>query len=492
MVRVRGPFAPGQYYDGTTVVKETAQDAGVRWLDVVWVENAAGVREYKRCVKSGYYTAVTAAGWGEFSQLDNLFVGLLIAKNARIEFLSSQEIVFGDSGKIWGRIGSPDSKNGGLIMYAGGATSGLATFTLDKTGKARFGAMSGERIEIEPTDLEMRVFDGDNRQVATIDGKTHDINKMYGSEYTKKELGAQSVDAPVGETVTKRFDLDEFTVGDGGAAFSASVKANLYAEGRIAPGPGGTTGVESYVATSACSAILELYRNPGAGETRVDFGSGSLPAQSPTMDGSNDKTEYHSKAVTLSFGPRNLTKGKYQLRLTATVENGKNGTAEANASVGLSGYARSFKAGNSPKALLCANGLIVANSTQDYLVAGISGGSFTVEAHAGERGIRVGQSGIVMQNDDGEWTQGFAEHCAQRAVATGFCVGKSQGVRHWMTDSSTNGLPDGASKYGALTVYTIDNGGKNHIQEYRSFDSVMMFFTRRCRNGTWTEWHRQF
>ena len=30
-----------------------------------------------------------------------------------------------------------------------------------------------------------------------------------------------------------------------------------------------------------------------------------------------------------------------------------------------------------------ANGLIVANSTQDYLVAALSGGSFTIEAHAG-------------------------------------------------------------------------------------------------------------
>ena len=374
---------------------------------------------------------------------------------------------------------------------AGGATSGLATFTLDKEGKARFGAMSGERIEIEPTDMEMRVFDAGNRQVVTIDGKAHDINGMYGSEYTKKELGAQSVDAPVGETVTKRFDLDEFTVGDGGATFSASVKANLSTQSDIAPGPGGTTGVESYVATSACSAILELYRNPGAGETRVDLGSGSLPAQSPTMDGSNDKTEYHSKAVTLSFGPRNLTEGKYQLRLTVTVENDKLGTAEAAASVGLSGYARSFKAGNSPKALLCANGLIVANSTQDYLVAGLSGGSFTVEAHAGGRGIRVGQSGIVMQNDDGEWTQGFAEHCVNRALNASLCVGKTQGVRHWMTDDSTTGLPAGTSKYGALTTYTIDNGGGNHMQEYRSFDSVMMFFTRRCLNGTWGAWTKR-
>ncbi len=507
VMNLYGEFVSGAFYrDGRDAQSEDSN--GVRWYDVVWVKDAAGTRHYKRCVKSRTYSTLSANeesedGWEPFSQFVNIMADLVMADKGFIEFLTTREIQFAQDDKLYGRIGVP---YGDVVMYAGEPAPGensvivdTASYVLTKTGYSRFGTINDGNpyITLNPSSRAITVFNGNHKELVTIDGKPHDINGLYGCKFNIPKNFA-----PGYVTEGKSYTIGEFEVGDEGAAFHASIAAHLHTETNFVPGYGETSS-PTYIgifAESYCEAHLKLARVDDSRE--IDSGNASLdaPSHDGMMTSIRPVTKLNNEDFTLTINAPNLTKGTYRLTLSVGITNGETTKdtrkAVATASVTLGMLSRTFKTGNSPRALLCANGLIVANSTQDYLVAGMSGGTFNVEAHAGERGIRLDKSGVVMQDDNGAWTQGIVEHCTQRALNIGACVGKTQGVRHWMIDDKTTGQPAGASLWGALTTYTIDNGGKNHIQEYRSFDSPMQLWTRKCPRSTtdsrWTEWYRQF
>lgn len=70
------------------------------------------------------------------------------------------------------------------------------------------------------------------------------------------------------------------------------------------------------------------------------------------------------------------------------------------------------------------------------------------------------------------------------------CVGETAGVRTFMTDNHTEGMPASASIYGSIVTTTISS--VHHIQVFTSFSGHTECWTRRCLSSTWSDWEKKF
>lgn len=499
VVRIRGLFEDGEYYyDGETPVT-TSTGSKIRWLDVVWVEDISGNRYYKRCIKSGTYTASngphptdneTSTGWADFSQLDNLIVDLLIAKNAHIQFLNGQEIVFGETlangtTKLWGRIGVPTKKTAdqvveGIIMWLGGDTLGKSTMSIHKNGTTTFGSYgSGRRIVLNPEEKSMNVYDNSGRLAVIVDGDTHNIDDLYqvNDALVKTWEGATY-------TATTSRNLGTLTTGVNG---HIRLKTTVYMQAQAVYNPDYPPG--DHTLKGAVDVTLTVYKEGAVyRKESVSYTNNAIwsipPATGETKDGSSTQTLELDTV---------LPPGSYTVRLDVTVGKLSYGGTTANASATLSGYTSVFTEQSDPRALLCANGLIAADSARNFLTAGVkSSKGFVIEASVGDNGMRVSSEGMIAKDRNGAWNAVLMT-CEKQAADANLCVLEQLGSRMFTTDANTVNLPSGAGTYyGAITTTTLNVTAGHHIQEWKSFSQPVQCYTRRCMNNTWGAWTRNY
>ena len=480
VMRIRGLFdASAAYADGTT-----ADADGIRWVDVVWVESATGTRYYYTCANSAGAAlnapAASADGgnanWSPMSDLGNVYADMIFARNAHIDFLSGQEIVFGETlsdgtTKVHGRIGVPKSMyvmydpisltsdeadtetnvdsgvspqsvaarigtststgtgtgavtpggdisipivtNGyaidGIIMWLGGASADVATMTMQKTGLTTFGQYNkGRRIEVDPSNKEIRVFNDSGKLSVLIDGDTHTVDDL--------------------------FKVDKHLVSDVGLPFSSSTPDDSpYSLGYFKTESNGHVKITCTVTISAQSifipATLGSPSNPSTGFSRILRGSAGVKLvllksngkeqlsssvfyEEPTNYLNNPPTTVtrtnSNKTMNLSIeGDIPADTGEYRAQLIVTInkptdtESGE--TATASTIVRIKKGDADFTPVADPRAMLCANGLIVANSSQNYLTAGVHGSEgFIIEGRVGNNGIKINSEGIWALNAMGQ------------------------------------------------------------------------------------------
>ena len=483
VMRIRGLFdASAAYADGTT-----ADADGIRWVDVVWVESATGTRYYYTCANSAgaALNAPTAsadggnANWSPMSDLGNVYADMIFARNAHIDFLSGQEIVFGETQsdgttKVHGRIGVPKSMyvmydpisltsdeadtetnvdsgvspqsaaarigtststgtgtgavtpggdisipivtNGyaidGIIMWLGGASADVATMTMQKTGLTTFGQYNkGRRIEVDPSNKEIRVFNDSGKLSVLIDGDTHTVDDL--------------------------FKVDKHLVSDVGLPFSSSTPDDSpYSLGYFKTESNGHVKIACTVTISAQSifipATLGSPSNPSTGFSRILRGSAGVKLvllksngkeqlsssvfyEEPTNYLNNPPTTVtrtnSNKTMNLSIeGDIPADTGEYRAQLIVTInkptdtESGE--TATASTIVRIKKGDADFTPVADPRAMLCANGLIVANSSQNYLTAGVHGSEgFIIEGRVGNNGIKINSEGIWALNAQNQYSK---------------------------------------------------------------------------------------
>lgn len=141
-----------QYYAG-----KTARPDGIKVLNIVYVESPTGDRTYYVCLADHTSSLQTKPGvgmmhasfWSLLSNAGPIFTEFLLAKNARIDLLDSQEIILwhtGDDGKpvMDARIGPPTAGNAYTIAWFGGATPADSP-----TWIAQDGTFHSSKAEIE-------------------------------------------------------------------------------------------------------------------------------------------------------------------------------------------------------------------------------------------------------------------------------------------------------------------------------------------------------
>lgn len=496
VVRIRGLFEAGEYYyDGETPVT-TSTGSKIRWLDVVWVEDTSGNRYYKRCIKSGTYTASngphpsdneTSAGWANFSQLDNLIVDLLIAKSAYIKFLNGQEIVFGETVNkkniIWGRLGAPKDD---VIMWAGGADTDTATYLLDKNGLARFGKTSGNHIVIDPNEKQITVRDSSQRKMITIDGEPHTLESSYG---VTDNLDMGKLEGALTSS-SATYTVGTIAFGESGGSLKLTLSAWLQVQS-VQYKQTGAGGQEIFQYAKATSTVrMRLLKN-GVEQSAASGSVASASLNSGLYETPDNRT------YDLSAEWTGLAAGTYTVQVLVTITrdtgtdiSGKKVTAKADAR--LSRAVKAIGVPESYRAFMCGNALVSANSMLDYFRAAKTTSGHMTEISAGNFGLRVSRAGMIAKNSDGAWNAVLVT-CEKQAADANKCVLEQLGSRMFTTDANTVNLPTGAGTYyGSITTTTLNATDGHHIQEWKSFSQPVQCYTRRCMNNTWGAWTKNY
>ena len=500
VVRIRGLFEAGEYYyDGETPVT-TSTGSKIRWLDVVWVEDTSGNRYYKRCIKSGTYTESngphptdneTSTGWADFSQLDNLIVQLLIAKNAHIQFLNGQEIVFGETVNkkevIWGRVGVPVGTDG-VIMWAGGADTDTATYLLDKNGRARFGKTSDNHIVIDPLEKQITVRNGSRRKMITIDGADHTLENIYGVEDNINAGNLNHSYATANPTYTTTVSAGTVKLAKPGGKLKVSLTAILetWSVGYTGKDSAGVSMPGQYVKGTA-TVTLGIYNGS------IPVKEVSATVQSPIL--TENLKGYRTEDLTVEA--TNLSVGTYTVRTKVELVQEKdtdiNGRiVQATAMATVMGAAKVFGSPELYEAFLCGNGFISANSMRDYFRSVKTTSGYMTEASAGDYGVRVSDDGLAAKDSNGAWNAGIMTY-EKEAVDANKCVLPQLGIRMYTTNANTANLPTGAgTRYGSITTTTLNATDGHHIQEWKSFSQPVQCYTRRCMNNVWGAWTKNY
>ena len=500
VVRIRGLFEAGEYYyDGETPVT-TSTGSKIRWLDVVWVEDISGNRYYKRCIKSGTYTASngphpsdneTATGWADFSQLDNLIVDLLIAKSAYIKFLNGQQIVFGKTVNnkevIYGRIGVPIKEAGDVIMWAGGADTGTATYLLDKNGRARFGKTSDNHIVIDPDAKQITVRDSSGRKKITIDGEAHTLEGIYGVEDNINAGNLNRSYATANPTYTATVSAGTVKLTKAGGKLKVSLTAILE-----------TLSVE-YTGKDSAGVSMPGQYVRGTATVTLGIYNGSVPVKetSATVQSPILSELKGNRTEDLTVEATNLSVGTYTVRtkveLVQERDTDINGRiVQANAMAAVMGAAKVFGSPELYEAFLCDNGVISANSMRDYFRSVKTTLGYMTEASAGDYGVRVSDDGLAAKDSNGAWNAGIMTY-EKEAVDANKCVLPQLGIRMYTTNANTANLPTGAgTRYGSITTTTLNATDGHHIQEWKSFSQPVQCYTRRCMNNVWGAWTKNY
>lgn len=424
VVRMRGAYEIGEmYYAGDTEVN------GVRWLDIVWMDDAYNNRTYYVCRSTHRYTQTWEAvkdNFEEMSYLSALFADIIIATQGRVKFLSSNEIVFGEGADIYGRIGAPTQSGSllDLIMWLGGATAESATTTFSKDGVARFGRNGADRIEIDPRPnfRQIRIFNSDNDKVVTIDGREHDLNEAYQANDTRltKSFANQSFMAD------GVYSLGQLNAGDSGVRLKGSMNLSGFLTSlwhqSAPPAPGMPDTDESYGRESAVTVSVVLMD----AVTREDCYSESRYIESESITSGEIRDDNNDDGIQVDNNGvgQKITDISERFDFDIAVDGGSyyvalrvkfdpaivkrwNGTEQtAVNSVSASNYTASLLYGDKPQCFIGQNGLIAANSPQDYLRAGVLDGEFTIEGVTKGNGIRL-QGGKFYAKDDAhpEWAE---------------------------------------------------------------------------------------
>lgn len=498
VVRIRGLFEDGYYYDGTEAVYE--KGVPVYWLDIVWTEGTSGNRYYKRCVDSGYYDSSngphpsdneTSTGWADFSQLDNLIVQLLIAKNAHIQFLNGQEIVFGETvneaDKLWGRIGVP-TEGGGYIMWAGGADTSLATYILDKEGRARFGKINDNHIVIDPLEKQITVRNGSRRKMITIDGADHTLENIYGVEDNINAGNLNHSYATANPTYTTTVSAGTVKLAKAGGKLKVSLTAILetWSVGYTGKDSAGVSMPGQYVKGTA-TVTLGIYNGS------IPVKEVSATVQSPIL---TENLKGH-RTEDLTVEATNLSVGTYTVRTKVELVQEKdtdiNGRiVQATAMATVMGAAKVFGSPELYEAFLCGNGVISANSMRDYFRSVKTTSGYMTEASAGDYGVRVSDDGLAAKDSNGAWNAGIMTY-EKEAVDANKCILPQLGIRMYTTNANTANLPTGAgTRYGSITTTTLNATAGHHIQEWKSFSQPVQCYTRRCMDNVWGAWTKNY
>lgn len=171
---------PGLPIPGTSLVSP--------YTDVVYVtQNGRAVcwRCIKKCTKDvgwnpgdTYYNGYLQA----FSDFRNLATDVLLAQTATIDLLSTNAIKLRDgNGAVVGEVRGCATASE-FLLWLGNAI-GNPLFGVKGTGHTFLGGMSGQRIELNPTDKTIRVFDTMGDCVAIHSGRSIDLEDAVPSDF---------------------------------------------------------------------------------------------------------------------------------------------------------------------------------------------------------------------------------------------------------------------------------------------------------------------
>jgi len=377
--------AAAAYMGGETEVN------GVRYADIVCVTDANGNRSYYRALKdtTGEAPATHPASWQPLSDLGAIYADMVFAPRALIQMLTGQEIAIGEDSEIWARLGLP-AGGSGVIMYAGGATEGHATFTLDKNGMARFGTAAGRRILLDPLSKRIEIYNDSNELCATLSGETRSADEIGSAEAWTVSIASDT--ASGGTAMSRTVTAASITVA-GNARTRISFRMQTFAQKMITGGGDDPTGLSWYNTNSG--KVTASVVNTATGEV--------VRSETVSSSSSIDQTVENDRECDFDL---RLSPGTYELRFKMDITP-RTMHAGEEVIAGCSFDNVVTYSVSTPKFLteIFANGLIISDMTNDYVKAvyDAEGGITFAAENAAGHGVRVDSRGIALKHHGGDW-----------------------------------------------------------------------------------------
>lgn len=406
-----------KYWDGREVDPQT----GVRPLDIVVVASADGLsRSVWLCtlshtssegLKPGDGSLESMMSWSQFSSLTPISTPLLLADNAKITFLNTQEILIVVEGAVAGRFGG-----GQTPLWTGGATAATAKFALSNTGKVRFGNDGGQRVELDPSTNGMSIYDGEGRKTEFRGERVADIAGIFKAA----SLAVSGIVASGGTSSDEQQTKSQRV-----ATVKAATAGNLKVSCTLELNSGheyAEAEAEVYVTDSVGNTVwadsLSSERDTGPKSKAVNADI-YLPAAGTYLVQASlraRKYDYYAPGSDLSQGP----------------------TQTYDSYAGWSGL-KVGGAGTVYKAQYLSNGWAIGNGSDSYAsVWEDAAGKMRFEALCGGKGMKVGPDGVRVNHGNGwgsvprtllsgwlNWT-GSSYQWAWRSTGEGILSGNPQ------------------------------------------------------------------
>lgn len=352
---------------------------GARYIDVVMVE-AQGVTDgwkYYKCKRNHASSASNmppnTTYWETFNTSVPIFTPMLISKYASIEFIQGGEVVIRDkdTNEIIARFGG-----GRVPLFIGGADSDNANFTIDDTGKVRSGVNNGQRVEIDPKEKNIQIFDPAGNMVQELSGGAMpSIGEIFGV------VAPPSVKAPTGSLTLSTAGDNVKDVTDP-ASITPEITLTLSGTATLTVEGDGT-------ANTDYTALVEIvvYNNDGSERYKNAVARMSLPGTD-----SRQTVPVEISGVTVS----GISSGKVKLRMRLTVSRiGLDDVVYAKSTFTWSGL--SIQASRSAMVSRhYADGMVIGSATDEYVHSRYEGDQgFIQDIRAKAHGIRVAKYGVM-------------------------------------------------------------------------------------------------
>lgn len=417
VVRTRDWASGCTFEDGSAVSAD-----GVRFLDIA-LTREGNARFWWRCGRRhtstpGEATAANPTGcpihdtanpcWIQINDVGPIYTALVLAPEARIDFLNGQEILISENETVWGRMGCPTVEDG-YIMWTGGATpdtpnSGGGTWSVTHKGLSRWSNRVNSiflnpataRLEYYTSGKRVTVFEG-NRYDGPASLRASDLVLVTGTQ----AVAEKSISRTTFGSTTATVKLGTVVVGVKPCRATITARVNCT-----------TTSVGSSVTSGSQSSAW----GDGAVEcilSVVDDASGTKMAESVpvTVQGAV------SRQVSLALEAAALPQGRYTVQLTYTLAvkvwgaagaSSPELTQAAKAAVSFAGAEGDLTATayTDPEYLAqyYANGMAIANSPRDYMMAWDEANHISFEVmSSGTYGLAVTPRGIMVRNATGGW-----------------------------------------------------------------------------------------
>lgn len=368
----RGPYIPGYmpWSSYPTGYPFKSGAAGEGRLDIVIV--VSGNRLIPYYCKVSHTKGATppdqdSARWGitDAGVYDCLATNMLLADNARVEFMSGQAIRVGAGTTVWGYFGTP--AEGGEIIYTGGATPAAATYMVDLHGNARWGSATGQRIEVDPIAAALRIFDSSGALRTTMSGERKDpATAIPGGGADTSLTGGTTLSATA--TGSHTVIAENTATADGTVSVNVPAMTITAKPNTMASGTGSGSGTQTPVMQPWTNVAVTIQVWVGGKVAARRLFSGSASAEDPAggNSGSNERT-FTTQPTAITADVRKNDKVKVTVEVGVTIAGGSGTGGSASVTAGTAFSGKFVYSGI--QCVYATNGICISSNSDNYFFA---------------------------------------------------------------------------------------------------------------------------
>lgn len=423
-----------EWVSGTEYRNDEALTSGTRFIDIVVIKdgNTGEVDAIYMCKET--HTASDAnkpdgtsnTYWNKFNTLAPIYTPMIFADKALLRISqTNQLLVADDDGNVIGVFGGgryPLQVGDNFKVDQGGKAYMTGA---ELSGKVTAGDADGRRVEIQPENKQMAVFDENGEMAVSYEGNiVTELSKLFssksgdfslktrtstiagfgsGTTYGKGKYSVSGSDSSIGNSFTNELVISNAVQSDVPieAVISGTLKSEFVNPG-LTPLAGTTNDSNIYtpefVSSASASIVLRVDTYSDSGLTN-QVGSAVVWR----CGGSNEtKTLSSVKAKTAIGGYHVL---KLIISITATGSGASASVSWGSAVSDGTNLAGSFTT-ESKVARYFANGFCLGNSDKDYTWLynqGSTSGGMRVVMENNGYGLDVSQKGVKVKHHGGAW-----------------------------------------------------------------------------------------